>query len=420
MKILILAEQCNPEWPSLPSFSFQLASAISKNVTITLVTHIRNKDGIEQHGVKPDFEVVYIDNEILAKPLHRLSQVLSKIKLGGWMTNMALKYPSYILFEYLVYKKFKSRLNSDEFEFVQRISPVSPALPSPISKWTKKPFIYGPINGALPWPKGYQDAVKKEREYVYFVRNLYKLFPYYRTTFKHAKCILAAFEHVKTDIPEQYHHKIIKYDELGVDSTVYKPPPNQQEGVDKDRCRFLFVGRLVPYKSADVLIKAFSQSNLLKQEHELIIVGDGPEYVYLENLIHVHNLSETVKLVGWKTQPEVAKIMQNSDVFVFPTIREVGGNVIIEALSSGLPCVVPDYGGPSELVDDSCGYKIPLMEKSDFIANYQARMEELSVDPQLRSRLSQAARDKVLENYDWDIKGKLMTNIYLDVLASTN
>lgn len=411
MKVLILAEQCNPEWASLPSFSFQLARAISNNTNITLVTHIRNREEIERLVDIPKFEIVYIDNEFLARPLHHFSQFLSKIKIGGLMTNMAFKYPAYILFEYLAYKKFKNRLKSGEFDLVQRISPVSPALPSPISKWTNVPFIFGPINGALPWPEGYQDAVKKEREIIYFIRNIYKFFPYYRTTFKYAVKILAAFEHVKADIPKEYHHKIIQYDELGVDSKRYYPLA-KNENSKETKCIFLFVGRLVPYKSADVVIKAFAESKILPKKHELIIVGDGPEYGYLEKLITNYGLSESVKLVGWKTQEEVAQIMQQASIFVFPTIREVGGNVIIEALSSGLPCIVPDYGGPSQLIDSTCGFKIPLMQKAAFISNYRGCMENLAEDYELRDKLSKAARKKVLAKYDWAIKGKLMTAIF--------
>jgi len=414
MKVLILAEQCNPEWASLPYFSYQLALATSKKIDVVLVTHIRGQRGIENNLTGNNLEVIYIDNEFIAKPLYILGQLLKKIKLGGLMTNMALKYPPYIMFEYLAYKKLKKRLSYGEFDLIHRISPVSPTLPSPFAKWSDKPFIYGPLNGALPWPKEAKDAAGKERELISFIRDVYKIFPYYQASFKYSARILAAFEHVKSDIPNKYHNKVIKYDELGVSSDSYKPL-----GVEKksEKCRFLFVGRLVPYKSADIAIKAFAESPLLSQCHELIIVGDGPEFSYLKSLINTYNASNSIELIGWKSQLEVAEIMQESDVFVFPTLREVGGNVIIEALSSGLPCIVPNYGGPSELVDEDCGFKVPLCDKEEFILNYRTIMEKLANDKPLRMKLSKAARQKVLDKYDWNVKAEKLIDIYRSVLS---
>lgn len=417
MKVLILAEQCNPEWASLPHFSYQLAMAIAKKIDIVLVTHIRGKSGIESNLPLDNVEVIYIDNEFIAKPLYIFGQLLKNIKLGGLMTDMALKYPSYIFFEYLAYKKLKTRLQSNEFDLVQRISPVSPTLPSPFSKWCKLPFIYGPINGALPWPKEAGEAAGKERELISFIRDIYKIFPYYRASFKYSVQILAAFDHIKKDIPNKYHNKIIKYDELGVDSDVYKPLDVEKYS---EKCRFLFVGRLVPYKSADIAIKAFAESSFLTQHHELIIVGDGDEMPYLESLISSYGVSDSIKLVGWKSQLEVAETMKASDVFVFPTIREVGGNVIVEALSSGLPCVVPDYGGPGELVDSECGFKIPLSNKEKFIDDYRECMEKLANDQGLREKLSKAARQKVLNKYSWDVKAEKLINIYQSILSNRN
>lgn len=409
MKVLILAEQCNPEWASLPYFSFKLVEALAKKVDVVLVTHIRGKNGISSSLSESNIEVIYINNEFIAKPLHKFGCFLKKIKLGGLMTDMALKYPSHIVFEYLAYKKLKKRLSGKEFDLVQRISPVSPTLPSPFAIWCNLPFIYGPINGALPWPKEAKDAAGKERELISFVRNIYKFFPYYKTAFKKSTIILAAFEHVKSDIPIKYHNKIIKYDELGVNSDEYRPLNLEK---NSPKCRFLFVGRLVPYKSADIAVKAFAESLLLTKHHELIIVGDGPELLYLESLINSYDVSNSIKLVGWKSQTEVAEIMRESDVFVFPTLREVGGNVIIEALSSGLPCVVPDYGGPSELVDDKCGVKIPLSNKDEFVLNYRICMELLANDKELRKKLSKAARQKILDKYDWNIKADKLIDIY--------
>lgn len=409
-KVLLLAEVCNPEWPSLPSFTYSLANSVSKHVDATLVTHIRNKKSIDKQANNFK-EVIYINNEVVAKPLYILSKLLNKLKIGGWMTNMATKYPSYVLFEWLAYRKLRKRLHSGEFALINRLSPVSPTIPSPIASWVDIPFILGPLNGALPWPKRHDYAAKREREWISYVRNAYKFLPYYKKTFTKSQKILAAFEHVKKDVPTSEHHKILKFNELGVDVEFYKPNL-AAKSPDSNKCIFLFVGRLVPYKGAHILIEAFALNNNLSQNHELWIVGDGPEKEALTALINSKRLNDSVKMLGWKTQQEVVTLMQASDVFAFPTIREVGGNVIVEAMSAGLPCIVPSYGGPDELVVEERGVKVSLNSESELLKEFANAMQVYANDPLLREKHGSQARDYVIETLDWHSKAKRLIEIY--------
>lgn len=409
MKVLMLAEVCNPYWPSLPGFSYSLANTLGSKTEVTLVTHVRNKENIEKE--KHNFsEIIYIDNEYIASPLDKLSKLLRKIGVGGWMTNMGLRYPAYIAFEKEAKKLLKMRFDNKEFDIIHRISPVSPTLPSLIASNTNIPFILGPINGSLPWPKQYKEEIKKEREFVVHLRGVYKFLPYYESSFSCARHILAAFEHVKKDIPESCQRKLIKFDELGVDTDAYKPVV--KDYFQNQKLTFLFVGRLVPYKGAHIVINAFAESKYLRENHRLIIVGDGPDEDFLHSLVETHNLNQIVNMVGWKNQVEVAEYMCQADVFVFPTIREVGGNVIIEAMASGLPVIAPDYGGPRELINEKLGFKIQLSDKKTFLNSHIEAMETLARNHELRQKMSIEARKYVLENYSWNSKADKLMEIY--------
>ena len=332
------------------------------------------------------------------------------------MTNMALKYPANIVFEHEVYKKFKTRLKNNEFDLIHRISPVSPTVPSPIASWSDIPFIYGPLNGALAWPKQYKEVIKREREILIHVRGLYKFLPYYKSTFVHSVKILAAFKHVEKEIPEKERYKIVRFNELGVDTDLYRPADIKEVSSADQSCQFLFVGRLVPLKCAHVLIMAFAESKFLRENHKLKIVGDGPERESLEKLIEQFNLCLCVEILGWKSQVEVAQYMRESDVFVFPTIREAGGNVLLEAMSSSLPSIVPNYGGPAELIDDTVGIKVELSEKAQFQQDYIREMELLARDVILRETLSSNARERALKQHDWKVKGEEVKNIYTSLV----
>jgi len=70
-----------------------------------------------------------------------------------------------------------------------------------MAKWSPVPFLLGPINGGLPWPKHFTTELSREREWLSYFRNAYKLMPYYRSTYACSTGILAAFEHTITDLP---------------------------------------------------------------------------------------------------------------------------------------------------------------------------------------------------------------------------
>jgi len=413
MKVLILAEQCNSEWASLPFFSYQLAKATAEQVDVVVVTHIRNKPAIDRTGFGRA-EVVYVDNEYIAAPLYKLANLFRRLKLGNWMMGMALSYPSYIAFEYEVWQLFKQRLADNEFALIHRISPVSPTLPSPLASWTTVPFILGPINGGLGWPDTFVNELKKEKEFIIYFRQLYRLLPYYHATFRHVKRVLAAFKHVERDIPDYALGIVERFNELGIDPEVF----NANNRISSsEQCHFLFVGRLVPYKNADVVLRAFLADKNLYENHLLTIVGDGPEMKSLQKIIAEDTaLSKNIALVGWKSAAEISALLKAAQVFVFPTIREVGGNVVIEAMACGLPCIVPDYGGPAELVSNETGIKLKLTDKPTLIDLVSSAMLELANNSTLRKQMSLKAAEFAKQHYAWESKARLLKSIYQRLL----
>lgn len=112
------------------------------------------------------------------------------------------------------------------------------------------------------------------------------------------------------------------------------------------------VGRLVPIKGMERLIKAWAVVVKSKPDARLALVGDGEERRDLERLASRLNIIPNVEFIGWADPlPELAK----AKTFALLSYNEGMGRAVVEAMAAGLPCVVSNVCGLKELVDDSVG-----------------------------------------------------------------
>lgn len=407
MRVLLLADSCNPDWPSLPVVGFKAAKALANHCDLTVATHIRNREAITRAGFGKA-SVVYLNNEYIARPFFQAAILLRGGSSVAWTTSIAMAYAPYLYFEWEAYRRFAPDLRQRRFDVVHRITPMSPTLPSPMAAWSPVPFVIGPLNGGLLWPRAFSAELRRERESLAYLRHAHRLLPYHHATWRHSAAIVASFQHTIDDLPASCRHKVIDLAEVGVDPDVFPtPPPRDYSGP----ITFMFVGRLVPYKCADVAVRAFATSEALRR-HRLLIVGDGPDRPMLQRIIDEQRLQDCVQMVGWKSQAEVGRLMGQAHVFAFPSIRELGAGVVVEAMACGLPCVVVDYGGPGGLVRPGHGVKVPLADKQTLVGSFSDEMVKLAADPARIAALSAAARRYTLQEWSWESKAHKTLAIY--------
>jgi glycosyltransferase involved in cell wall biosynthesis len=175
----------------------------------------------------------------------------------------------------------------------------------------------------------------------------------------------------------------------------------------------------VPLKLVDVIVQAFAESEILRN-HRLIIVGDGPERSTVDKLILQHDLSNCVTVLGNLPQARVAELMRECDIFAFPSIRELGAGVVIEAMACGMACVVVDYGGPATLIGDGCGIKVTLGSKPQILNRFRCELEYLVRHPESVERLGAAAHKHAMTHYSWDAKAQKTVEVYEWILGRSN
>ncbi|HEY2645780.1 MAG TPA: glycosyltransferase [Candidatus Acidoferrales bacterium] len=163
-------------------------------------------------------------------------------------------------------------------------------------------------------------------------------------------------------------------------------------GLDERTQVVLSVGRLSREKGHATLIRAFAKMQQLMEpvELHLVLVGEGPERPRLENLIRCLGLMRSVTLVG--QQIDVNPYYGMANVFVLPSDTEGSPNVLLEAMSAGVPVVATDVGGVPEIVSN--GREALLVPKGDTGGLASATALVLSYQG-LRERLIYGAREVV-------------------------
>ncbi len=417
LRVLFIAEQCNPEWTSVPLEAFSLCQALSRRAAVTLVTHEWSRGAITR--VLKDVEIAGVPE---SRSVGRYYGVIERLtrRRGhvNWPFLHVLSYPAYAEFNRRVYSRFRDEVLGGRFDIVHAFTPIPPRYPVKMIRACRRtPFILGPVNGGLSYPGSFRDIERKEHARLRFLRFFCRLLPDYRRTYERADKILAGspttFQMLQ-DAFGGHGDRIQMFAENGVTLHRYH---QRRPGSSRAPLRLLFVGRLVPYKCVDVVLQAMGRlDDEARRQVELTIVGDGPERQNLEGLARALGVTGQVRFVGWVNHQDLPAVYGQSDVFCFPSIREFGGAVVLEAMAAGLPCIVADYGGIGYYVAEDSGFKIAPVSKAYLSEQMAAHILTLVRDPELFDRMSSRAIERA-RAFDWDHKADQLIEIYAALIA---
>jgi len=180
--------------------------------------------------------------------------------------------------------------------------------------------------------------------------------------------------------------------------------------------RVLSAGKLLRIKGYGLALRAFKQFAVRQSDAELVIVGSGPELPRLRRLVDELGLRRQVRFVDWMARQQLLSQMYASDVFLFPSLRDGGGAVVVEAMAAGKPVVCLDLAGPGFHVTPECGMKITPSSPERTVQALAAALERLCQDKELRLRMGRAARTRAQECYHWDRHGERLREIYREAL----
>lgn len=414
-RVLVIAEAANPEWVSVPLVGWSIATALRAHHDVHIVTQIRNREAFLRAGLVEGTDFTAIDSEAVARPIWKLAEVLRMGKGKGWTMVTALSSAlAYPYFEHKLWQIFGDRIRAGAFDIVHRVTPLTPTANSRIAAQCRKagvPFVMGPLNGGVPWPKGFDAERRREREWLSYVRGLYKLSPARAQMLRATAAVIAGSRHTGSEFAA-IADRVSLIPENGIDTARFSALVPQPGTLP---LRGAFIGRLVPYKGPDMLIDA-AEPFLRDGRMTLDILGDGPLMESLREMIAAKGLQTAVTLHGWVDHKDLQARLSGAQLLTFPSVREFGGGVVLEAMALGMVPVIVDYAGPAELVTPETGVKVAIGTRSEVIAGMRQALAGLVAAPEKIPGMAAASAQRVADHFTWDRKARQIGAIYEWVL----
>jgi len=414
-RVLLIIEQCNPEWASVPLVGYEFFNGISALADVTLATHQRNREALEK--VRGQRRIIYIQESAASAAFYR--QVARISSRGGinWPLHHALSYPLYAEFNRGVYQALAPAVRRGDFDLVHALTPMIPRYPYKIIRACgNTPFLLGPVNGGVPFPANFREVAWKEFAHYNFLRLFTHLIPGYAATYRRADYVLAGSTYTLEYLRRTFRlpaDRLELMPENGLRAEFFQEPDRAGR---QGPVQLLFVGRLVPYKGADILLDAVGRLPAARRgQIQLTVVGDGPERPSLEAQVECLGLAGAVHFVGWVEQQQTKEYYAQADLFCFPSIREFGGAVVLEAMASGLPCLVADHGGIAEYVTPDCGVKIAPLNREYLVVRLAEQIEALCRERDRRLAMGAKARERARQ-FAWEAKARQVAAIYETIL----
>lgn len=407
LHVLACAFACSP--PGKPGFTggesllgWNLVQQIARFHDVWVITYAANREGFAAF--------------LLGETNPRIHFCFTA--LPNWLAFLLKIQGGHQIYYYLwQFKAFlvARRLNQEiNFDLFHHVTYANDWMASFIGALLPIPYLRGPGGGAQRIPRGFLRSDSFKGRLFEHCRTagqwLFKHDPFFLVGQNRSRALLICNPEAMEALPNRWKSKAQLFPVNGVSSDdldYYNARPRAD-----GHFRIISAGKLIRLKGFDLAIKAFEIFFKNNPDSCLTIVGDGPDYGRLVQMVDSAGLNASIKFARWLPREDLLKLIASSDVFLFPGLRDGGGAVVVEAMSIGKPVVCLAIGGPDMHVDDQCGFKIVATTPSHSANDMAIALERLYKDQNLRDAMGSAGREKALNFYHWDRAGDRLKTIY--------
>lgn len=231
-----------------------------------------------------------------------------------------------------------------------------------------------------------------------------------------SKRVIVTSNSMKNELRDHFRLPEEKIDVIpnAIDMTKYQKNVDRESvrrryGVGPHEKLVLFVGRLVPQKGVEYLIRAVPSIVKRHPEAKFIIIGDGWSRSYLESLSMSTGHRDKIRFVGFISDSELVEQTMSADVLVIPSIYEPFGIVALEGMAAGVPVVAGNVGGLAEIIEHDRTGVLVYPRSPESIA---WGVKRVLSDSEYSRWLIQNAKKKIRQIYSWQAVAKRTVEVY--------
>lgn len=346
------------------------------------------------------------------------------VGLPKWITFLLRFQGSHQIYYYLwqinAYFAARRLHRENRFDLFHHITYGNDWMASFIGALLPIPYVRGPGGGAHRTPKGLEQEYTLSGRIWEKVRVLGQWFfrhdPFFIKGQQRAHAIMVCNWDSVSIIPKKWSAKVHLFPVSGVtteDLAVTAP-----ERAPEQEFNVFTAGSLIRIKGFGLAVKAFKLFADKHPDSRLTIAGGGPEEPRLRRLISTSQLVDKVSLLGPILRSEVLSRLASSDVLLFPSLRDGGGTVVIEAMSAAKPVICLNASGPGLHITEECGIKVEPQSPQETVAGLADALERLYQDPELRGKMGEAGHERAARSYHWDRLGERLMEIYQPIIST--
>ena len=167
-------------------------------------------------------------------------------------------------------------------------------------------------------------------------------------------------------------------------------------------------------KGLPIALRAISKSKH-KDKIELKIIGSGPSASNYKSMSERLGVAKSVKWLGKLPNDLTKEIISESHFLLITSVLDATTTIVFESLQSLTPVICHDALGFGDVVDDSCGFKFPMLDFETSVIELSNIFDNI-FDNEIDYKGLQNGAEKRLSKYYWDQKAKMLFNDYKDII----
>ncbi|MCU0524319.1 MAG: glycosyltransferase family 4 protein [Elainella sp. Prado103] len=431
LRVLIVAEHASAQFggeAALPLHYYRVLRR--RGIPVWLVIHERTRPELETLFPDDRDRIFYIPDTIWHLFLFRLCHFLPD-RISYFTTGFILRLITQLSQRQIIRRVVREQ----QITVIHQPMPVSPKEPSMIFGMGA-PVVIGPMNGGMDYPPAFRQQHSRWVDLLVASGRRFANFMNWIMPGKRAAAmLLVANQRTRQALPQGVSANVIELVENGVDLSLWQnstiaaqtiaaqTTASESPSANPLVTHFVFVGRLVDWKAVDLLLLAFKKA-AAQAPISLTIIGDGKEREDLVRQAQALDLLATqlhqpgkIHFAGWLTQADCVQQLRRSDALVLPSLLECGGAVVLEAMALSLPVIATHWGGPADYLDPTCGILVEPSSPQALIAGLSEGLVQLAASSELRQAMGQRGREKVCQQFDWEVKVDRIMELYRQAMA---